>query len=65
MNEIHYALAYPTLLLCVLLCGTLICDDHQFVGVSRYEEHPWVTWRWWFCCIVRVDWAWFSLWAFL
>jgi len=37
------ALAYPSVLLCVLLCGTLFCDDHQLVDVSRYEEHPWST----------------------
>ena len=40
------------LLLCVLLCGTLSCDDHQLVGVSRCEEHPRATRRWWFHCII-------------
>jgi len=27
------------------------CDDHQFIGVSKYEKHPWSTWRWWFRCV--------------
>ena len=31
-------------LLCVLLCGTLFCNDHQ-LGVSRCEEHPQATGR--------------------
>ncbi|QCE06719.1 hypothetical protein DEO72_LG9g1733 [Vigna unguiculata] len=33
------------LLLCVLLCGTFFCDDHQLVDVSRCEEHPRATAR--------------------
>jgi len=51
MDKIFCALAYPTCLLCVLLCGTLLCDDHQLIGVSRCEEHLWAARRWWFCCI--------------
>jgi len=43
-------------LLCVLLYGSLFCDDHQLVDVSRCEEHPWSTGRWWFRCLV--DWTW-------
>ena len=30
------------------MCGSPFCDDHQLVDVSRCEEHPWSTWRWWF-----------------
>jgi len=52
MDEIFCALAYPTfIVVCVLLCGTLSCNDHQLVGVSRCEEHSWTTGRWWFRCI--------------
>jgi len=56
MDEIFCALAYPTftVLLCVLLCGTLFCDDHQLVDVSRCEEHPWATGRWWCRCILLI-----------
>jgi len=50
------ALAYPSILLCVLLCGSLFCDVHQLVDVSKCEEHPWLTRRWWFRCLV--DWTW-------
>jgi len=55
MGENFYALAYPTFLLCVLLYGTLFCDDHQLVDVSRCEEHSWTAGRWWSRRIVRVD----------
>jgi len=55
MIELLLALAYPSTLLCVLLCGSLSCDDHQLVDVSRCEEHPWPIGRWWFRCLV--DWT--------
>jgi len=45
------ALAYPSVIVCVLLCGTLFCDDHQLVDVSRCEEHSWSIGRWWFRCL--------------
>jgi len=40
MDEIFCALAYPTFVVVCLLRGTLSCDDHQLVGVSRCEEYP-------------------------
>jgi len=58
------ALAYPSVIVVcscntrcfmdvtVLLCGTLFCDDHQLVDVSRCEKHPWSTGRWWFRYLV-------------
>jgi len=27
------------------------CDNDQFIDVSRCEEHPWSTGRWWFRCV--------------
>jgi len=48
MDEIFCALAYPTFIVVCSLCGTLFCDEHQLVDVSRCEEHPWATRRWWF-----------------
>jgi len=58
-KNIFLALAYPSVLLCVLLCGSLFCDDRQLVDVSRWEENTWSTGRWWFRCLV--DWTWVSL----
>jgi len=48
MDVIFCALAYPTLfIVCSAVCA-IFCNDHQLVGVSRCEEHPWATGRWWF-----------------
>jgi len=57
MIKLLLALAYPSVLLCVMLCGSLFCDDHQLVDVSRCEEHPWPTGKWWFRCLVDLTWA--------
>jgi len=46
------ALAYPSIVCCMsCVCGFLFCDDHQFIDVSRCEEHRWSTRRWWFRCL--------------
>ena len=42
----------PYFCCCVLLCGTLFCDDHQLIDVSKCVEHLWTTGRWWFRRIV-------------
>jgi len=39
------ALAYPSVFVVCPACGTLFCDDHQLVDVSRCEEQPWSTER--------------------
>jgi len=47
IDDVVLCTSLPYFCYCVfLLCGTLICDDHQLVGVSRDEEHPWTTGRW-------------------
>jgi len=51
-------------LLCVLLCGTPSCDDHQLVDVSRCEEHPRAIRRWWFRCMICMGWTLISLLGF-
>jgi len=49
MIKSFLALAYPFVVCCVFcMCGSLFCDDHQLVDVSRCEEHPWSIGRWWF-----------------
>jgi len=37
-----------------MFCGVdlSLCDDHQFIDVSRCEKYSWSTGRWWFRCIV-------------
>ena len=54
-NILCFSLPY-FYLLCVLLCGTFFCDDHQLVDVSRCEEHPRTTGRWWFRCMICMGW---------
>jgi len=43
-KTIFSTLAYPSVVCCMFgMCGFLFCDDHQFIGVSRCEKHPWST----------------------
>ena len=62
-DKIFLALAYP--FVCCMFCGVdlSLCDDHQFIDVSRCEKYSWSTGRWWLCCIAV--WAGFRFWAFL
>jgi len=58
MINFFFALAYPYVICCMsCMCGSLCCDEHQFIDVNRCEEHPWSTGRWWFRCVVDLGWT--------
>jgi len=50
-DKLLFALAYP--FVCCMFYGVVLslCNDHQFIDVSRYEKYSWSTGRWWFRCI--------------
>ena len=64
LMKLFCTLAYPTF---IVVCSALwypLLRWSSTIGVSRCEEHPWATGRWWFRCIVRVEWSLISLWIF-
>jgi len=44
-------LAYPLFGVCFVVWFFSLCDDHQFIDVSRCEKYSWSTGRWRFCCL--------------
>jgi len=56
-DKMFYTLAFPFACLVALYVVLLFSDDHQFIDVSRCEEHLRSTGKGWFHCIVYLDWT--------